>query len=85
MQSAESEHATQGSAATPIPGRGDGHETRDGVFVIVDVEAQRAGEVVFDEFAEPGFTVHNSFWCADYVVAVWEEAGGISGRVGDYV
>lgn len=41
--------------------------------------------MVFDEFAQAGFPVHEPFRRADYVVAVWEEAGGVGGGGGDHV
>lgn len=85
MQRAEPQHAAQGAAAPPPAARRDGHQARDVVLVVVDVEAERAGQVVFDELAEAGFAAHDARGGADDVVAVGQQAGGEGGRVGENV
>lgn len=53
--------------------------------MIVDVEAERSIQIIFDELAQSRFTVNISFGCADNVVAIRKESSLIGGRVGDHV
>ena len=79
VQGAVAEDAAEGAAAAPGARGRDAHEARHAVLVVVDVEAQRPRQVVFDQFAQPGFVVHEAGGRSDYVVAVREEAGGGGG------
>lgn len=85
MQRPEAQHAAERAAAAPAARGCDGHEAREVVFVVVDEQAQGAGEVVFDELAEPGFAADDARGRAGYVVAVGEEAGGGGGGGGEHV
>lgn len=85
MQSPKPQHTAQGPAAAPAAARRNGDEARDVVLVVVDVEAEGTGEMVFDELAEAGFAAHDARGRADYVVAVGEQAGGRGGRGGEHV
>ena len=40
--------------------------------MIVDVETERTGEIVFNKLAEARFAVNDAFGCADNVVSIWK-------------
>lgn len=53
--------------------------------MIVDVEAERSIQIIFDELAQTGFAMNISFGCADNVVAKGKESSLIGRRIGDHV
>lgn len=85
VQGAEAEDAAQGALAAPAARRRQRDEPRDGVLVVVDPQPKRAGEVVVDQLAEPGFAVHVALGRADDVVPVRQQARVVGGRVRDHV
>jgi hypothetical protein len=53
--------------------------------VVVDVEAEGTGEVVFDKFAETGFAAYDALRCANDIVSVRKEASEVGRGVRDHI
>lgn len=85
VQRSVAQHAPQGALAAPVAARLDCHLTRHVVLVVVDVEPERAADVVFDKLAQATFAVQHALGGAQDVVAVGEQAGGVGGGVGGHI
>jgi hypothetical protein len=85
MQRAEAKHTTKRTLAAPPATGSNGDRPRDVVLVVVHDQAQRAVQKVFNKLSEPRVAADKAFRAADDVVAIWQEASYIGGRVGDYV
>jgi len=53
--------------------------------VVVDIQSEGAGQVVFHQLAQACFAMHVAFWSPDYVVTVGQEACCVGWGVGDDV
>lgn len=58
MQGTIAKCAADCSLASPLSARGDCELSRNIVFVIVDVESQRASDMVVDDFTQRPFAIH---------------------------
>lgn len=79
------EHAAQSALTTPVAARLNRHLARDVVLVIVNVQAQRAPDVVLNQLAQTPFAMQHALRGAQDVVAVGKQAGRVGGRVGGHV
>ena len=85
VQGAEAKDTAQGTTTSPTTRGRNGNKSCDAIFVVVDVEAEGSGEVIFHELTEPGLAVHNAFRGTDYIVTVGKKTGGVGGRIGNYI
>ena len=85
MQVAKSKNAAQCALAAPTARRRQGHEASDAVLMVVDEEAQRAREVVFDKFSEAGFAVYKAIGGAYDIVGIGEETSVVSWGIRNHV